>query len=49
MAFKLACSVEYALTPLGQTLCEPIDAIVKWSEENFEAVTAAQQLYDQRS
>ncbi len=41
--------VEYALTPLGRTLCEPIDAIIKWSEENIEAVTAAQQRYDQRS
>ena len=41
--------VEYALTPLGQTLCEPIEAIIKWSEENIEAVIAARQLYDQRS
>ena len=39
--------VEYALTPLGQTLCEPIATIVKWSEENIEAVTVAQQRYDQ--
>ena len=41
--------VEYALTPLGQTLCEAINAIIKWSEANIEAVTAAQQHYDQRS
>ena len=41
--------VEYALTSLGQTLCEPIDAIIKWSEANIEVVTAAQQHYDQRS
>jgi DNA-binding HxlR family transcriptional regulator len=41
--------VEYALTPLGQTLCEPIATIIKWSETNIEAVTAAQQRYDQRS
>jgi len=41
--------VEYALTPLGQTLCEPIAAIIKWSEANIEAVTTAQQQYDQRS
>lgn len=40
--------VEYALTPLGRTLCEPIAVIVKWSEENIEAVMAAQQQYDQR-
>lgn len=41
--------VEYALTPLGQTLCEPINALIKWSEENIEAVIAARQLYDQHS
>ena len=41
--------VEYALTPLGQTLCEPLDAIIKWSEANIEAVKSAQQQYDQRS
>ena len=41
--------VEYALTPPGRTLCKPIDAIIKWSEENIGAVTAAQQQYDQRS
>ena len=41
--------VEYALTSLGQTLCEPINTLIKWSEANVEAVTAAQQSYDQRS
>lgn len=41
--------VEYALTSLGQTLCESIDTLIKWSEANVEAVTAAQQSYDQRS
>jgi DNA-binding HxlR family transcriptional regulator len=40
--------VEYALTPLGKTLCEPIAAIIRWSEENIAAVTAAQQGYDER-
>jgi DNA-binding HxlR family transcriptional regulator len=39
--------VEYALTTLGQTLCEPIAALIRWSEENINAVTAAQQRYDQ--
>ncbi|HCI81273.1 MAG TPA: transcriptional regulator [Ktedonobacter sp.] len=41
--------VEYALTPLGQTLCEPIAAIIHWSEENIAAVTAAQKHYDEVS
>ena len=40
--------VEYALTPLGQTLCGPISAIRSWAEENIAAVTVAQQRYDQR-
>ena len=39
--------VEYALTPLGQTLCEPIAALIRWSEENIDAVTAAQKRYDE--
>lgn len=39
--------VEYALTPLGQTLCEPIAALIRWSEENIDAVTAAQKYYDE--
>ena len=38
--------VEYALTPLGQTLCAPIAALIRWSEENIDAVTAAQERYD---
>jgi DNA-binding HxlR family transcriptional regulator len=41
--------VEYALTPLGRTLCEPIGAIIRWSEENIEAVLSARQSYDQRA
>lgn len=41
--------VEYALTPLGQTLCESIAAIIHWSEENIAAVTAAQKRYDEVS
>ena len=38
--------VEYTLTPLGRTLCEPIAAIIKWSEANIEAIIVAQQRYD---
>ncbi|MBZ0303346.1 MAG: helix-turn-helix transcriptional regulator [Anaerolineae bacterium] len=40
--------VEYELTELGRTLCEPIAAIRRWAEEHIEAVTAAQIAYDQR-
>ena len=40
--------VEYALTPLGQTLCESITAIITWSENHIEDVIVARQSYDQR-
>jgi DNA-binding HxlR family transcriptional regulator len=40
--------VEYALTPLGKTLCVPLSEIIRWSEENITAVMAAQQNYDER-
>lgn len=40
--------VEYALTPLGKTLCTPIAAIVCWSETHIGEVLAAQALYDAR-
>ncbi len=38
--------VEYTLTPLGETLCEPIAAIIRWTEDHIEAVIAAQVQYD---
>jgi DNA-binding HxlR family transcriptional regulator len=41
--------VEYTLTPLGETLCGPIEAIHRWSIEHIEQVTAAQQRYDNRN
>lgn len=40
--------VEYALTPLGKTLCAPISAIVHWAEDHFVEVVAAQDMYDAR-
>src|SRR5271155_1699733 len=27
--------VEYSLTPLGRTLCEPLEAICKWAEKHL--------------
>ena len=41
--------VEYELTPLGQTLCDPIEAIRRWSETHIDEVTAAQRRYDTRT
>lgn len=39
--------VEYALTPLGETLTEALATIRHWAEENIEAVVEAQSIYDQ--
>jgi len=38
--------VEYELTPLGQTLIEPIAAIRNWAESHINTITAAQTRYD---
>jgi len=40
--------VEYALTPLGKTLCGPIAAIQHWAENHIEEVIAAQNSYDSK-
>ncbi|MFN8528801.1 MAG: helix-turn-helix domain-containing protein [Anaerolineae bacterium] len=39
--------VEYELTPLGKTLCEPIAAIIRWTEEHISEVVTAQRAYDE--
>jgi DNA-binding HxlR family transcriptional regulator len=38
--------VEYALTPLGETLIKPLAALREWAEANIEAVEVAQMEYD---
>lgn len=38
--------VEYALTPLGETLIPPISAIRCWAEQHIDEVTQAQRHYD---
>lgn len=40
--------VEYSLTPLGQTLIEPIWALRDWSEQHIEEVEKARAEYDQK-
>jgi DNA-binding HxlR family transcriptional regulator len=40
--------VEYVLTDLGHTLCEPIAAICNWAERHIGEVSQAQQSYDGR-
>ncbi|MCR0981571.1 winged helix-turn-helix transcriptional regulator [Roseomonas populi] len=41
-------TVEYALTPLGETLAETVDALRVWAETHIVAVQAAQRAYDAR-
>lgn len=40
--------VEYSLTPLGQTLCEPFAALRNWTITHGREIAAAQQEYDTR-
>lgn len=39
--------VEYSLTPLGQTLIEPITALRHWAEEHLDEVKEARVKHDQ--
>ena len=40
-------SVEYALTPLGESLIEPMTALFAWAEHQHKDIRAARQAYDQ--
>ncbi|HLX41478.1 MAG TPA: helix-turn-helix domain-containing protein [Ktedonobacteraceae bacterium] len=40
--------VEYSLTPLGQTLVEPMKALSVWAYGHLQEVAHAQTTYDQR-
>jgi DNA-binding HxlR family transcriptional regulator len=39
-------SVEYALTPLGRSLLEPLSHLHKWAEENHTAIRAARAQFE---
>ena len=41
-------AVEYAITPLGQTLQDPFVALVGWAKGHGRAIGAAQLAYDAR-
>lgn len=41
--------VEYQLTALGQTLCEPLAALRNWAESHIDEVSAAQMRFSSRS
>ena len=40
-------TVEYSVTPLGQTLAEKLATVTQWAEQNIEQVLAAQARYDE--
>ena len=40
-------TVEYSITPLGNTLAEKLATVTQWAEHNIEAVLAAQVQYDE--
>jgi DNA-binding HxlR family transcriptional regulator len=42
-------SVEYAITPLGQTLAAVLDGLQLWARDHIADVLAARQMYDGRS
>jgi DNA-binding HxlR family transcriptional regulator len=39
-------SVEYRLTPLGESLLAPIGALVRWAETNYARIHAAREHFD---
>lgn len=41
-------TVEYSLTPLGQTLTQTVGLMVEWAQQHGDAVLAAQRAYDAR-
>ncbi|MGE0869468.1 MAG: winged helix-turn-helix transcriptional regulator [Kofleriaceae bacterium] len=40
--------VEYELTPLGDTLLEPIQGLADWAEQNRTSIQAAREKFDTR-
>ena len=45
---EMPLRVEYELTPLGQTLREPLTALGMWAEHHIEQVLEARDAYDDR-
>lgn len=45
-AASVPVTVEYALTPLGDTLTDTIGAFAHWAERHMDAVLAAQAAFD---
>jgi DNA-binding HxlR family transcriptional regulator len=40
--------VEYSLTPLGVTLCEPLAGLMNWAEAHLDEVRSCQEAFDSR-
>ncbi len=40
--------VEYALTPLGRSLSEPVSALGNWAQANHGRIREARKAYDRR-
>lgn len=40
-------TVEYRLTPIGETLLEPLSSLLVWAETHSDAICAARQAYGQ--
>ena len=40
--------VDYALTPLGRTLLEPVQGLAEWAERHRTKIQAARERYDRR-
>ncbi len=41
--------VEYALSPIGQSLLAPMRALYRWTKDNHAAVEAARAAFDERA
>jgi len=42
-------SVEYRLTPLGETILKPLAALVRWADRSHAAINHARLAYDETS
>ncbi len=41
-------TVEYSITPLGETLASVVGALTKWAKDNVDSILAARKKYDHR-
>jgi DNA-binding HxlR family transcriptional regulator len=42
-------SVEYALTPLGRSLLEPLSHLIRWADDNHGAIRAARTKFEREA